>query len=95
MGLLQRVFDEAGLSTISLTLVREITEQVKPSRALFVEHPFGFPFGNIGEQDLQRRILLDCLEAAATMKTPGAILDLPYRWTHDNLRELQLQKKAH
>lgn len=95
VGLLQRVFDEAGLSTISLTLVKEITEQVKPSRALFVEHPFGFTFGNLGERDLQRRILLDCFAAAVQLTTAGAIVDLPYRWTYDNLRELQLQKKAH
>jgi len=95
VGLLQRVFDDAGLSTISLTLVKEITELVKPSRALFLEHPFGFTFGNIGDRDLQRRILLDCLWAAEEVRTPGTILDLPYRWTNDNLRELQLQKKAH
>ncbi len=95
VGLLQRVFDEAGLSTISLTLVKEITELVKPSRALFLEHPFGFTFGNIGERDLQRQILLDCLHAAEQITEPGTILDLPYRWNHDNLRELQLQKKAH
>lgn len=95
MGLLQRVFDDAGLSTISLTLVKEITQQVKPSRALFVEHPFGFTFGNIGDRELQRRILEDCLRAAEQMHTPGTIADLPYRWTHDHLRELQLQKKAH
>jgi hypothetical protein len=94
VGLLQRVFDEALLSTISLTLVKEITEQVKPSRALFVEHPFGFTFGNIGERDLQRRILLDALAAAERTSTPG-IVDLPYHWTHDDLRELQLQKKSH
>lgn len=89
------MFDEAGLSTISLTLVKEITELVKPSRALFVEHPFGFTFGDIGERDVQRRILFDCLWAARRINTPGTILDLPYRWTHDNLRELQLLKKAH
>jgi D-proline reductase (dithiol) PrdB len=95
VGLLQRVFDEAGLSTISLTLVKEITELMKPSRALFLQHPFGFTFGNIGERGLQRQILLDCLQAAEQMTTPGMIVDLPYKWTHDDLRELQLQKKAH
>lgn len=95
MGLLQRVFDEAGLSTISLTLVKEITAQVKPSRSLFLEHPFGFTFGNIGEKSLQRQILLDMLRAAEEATLPGTILDLPYRWEHDNLRALQLQKKAH
>lgn len=80
---------------MSLTLVKEITEQVKPSRALFLEHPFGFTFGNIGEESFQRRILLDCFKAAGQVTIPGIIVDLPYRWTHDDLRELQLQKKAH
>lgn len=83
------------MTTISLTLVKEITKQVKPSRALFLEHPFGFTFGNIGEERLQRQILVDCLQAAEQTGTPGAIVDLPYKWTYDNLRELQLQKKAH
>lgn len=95
MGLLQRVFDEAGIPTISLTQVREITEQVKPSRALYVEHPFGHTLGDVGERALQRRILLDCLEAAVDLTEPGTIQDLPYRWTKDDLRERQLQKKAH
>lgn len=95
MGLLQRVLDEAGFPTISLTLVKEITQQVKPSRALFVEHPFGFTFGNLGQRDVQRQILLDCFRATGRMNTPGEIIDLPYKWTHDDLRELQLQKKAH
>lgn len=89
------MFDEAGLSTISLTLAKEITELVKPSRALFLEHPFGFTFGNVGQRNLQRRILLDCFKAAAEITIPGTIIDLPYRWTHGNLRELQRQKKAH
>lgn len=95
VGLIQRVLDEAGIPTISLTLVREITEQVKPSRALYLEHPFGHTLGDVGEKALQRRILLECLEAASHPAEPGTIHDLPYRWTKDDLRERQLQKKAH
>jgi len=95
VGLIQRVLDDAGLSTLSLTLVKEITEQVKPSRALFVEHPFGHTFGDVGEQALQRHILLDCLTAAVEIRQPGTILTLPYRWTKDDLRVRQLQKQAH
>lgn len=95
VGLIQRVFDEAGIPTISLTLVREITEQVKPSRALYIEHPFGHPLGDVGDRALQRRILLDCLDAAAELTGPGVIRVLPYRWSKDDLRERQLQKKAH
>jgi len=95
VGLIQRVLDEAGLSTISLTLVKEITEQVKPSRALCVEHPFGHTFGDVGDTALQRQILLHCLTSAGKIAQPGTLLTLPYRWTKDDLRERQLQKKAH
>jgi hypothetical protein len=95
VGLIQRVLDDAGLATISLTLVKEITEQVKPSRALFVEHPFGHTFGDVGDEVLQRQILRDCLRSAVEIIQPGTILTLPYRWTKDDLRERQLQKKAH
>ena len=89
------MLDEAGLSTISLTLVGEITEQVKPSRALFVEHPFGHTFGDVGDQALQRQILIDMLRSTVKIAQPGTIHTLPYRWAKDDLRERQLQKKAH
>ncbi len=89
------MLDEAGLPTVSLTLVREITELVKPSRALFVEHPFGHTLGDVGDRALQRQILLDCLHAAADVTAPGTIRTLPYRWTKDDLRERQLRKEAH
>jgi D-proline reductase (dithiol) PrdB len=95
VGLIQRVLDEAGLSTISLTLVREITDQVKPSRALFVEYPFGHTFGDVRDQVLQRQILMDMLRSAVEVAQPGTIHTLPYRWAKDDLRERQLQKKAH
>jgi len=41
VGLVQRILDVFGLATISLSLVKEITELVKPSKALFIQHPFG------------------------------------------------------
>lgn len=95
VGLIQRVLDEAGLSTISITLVREITEMVKPSRALYIRHPFGHTFGDLFDQKMQRRILLDCLKAAEETQPPGMICELPYVWTKDDLRERQLRKEAH
>lgn len=95
VGLIQRVLDEAGLCTISLTLVKEITAQIKPSRALFVEHPFGHTFGDVGDQALQRQILMDMLRSAVEVAQPGTIHTLPYQWAKDDLRERQLRKQAH
>lgn len=89
------MLDASGLPTISLTLVRKITELVKPSRALYVKHPFGYTFGDLNDHARQRAILLDCLRAAEEITQPGAIVELKYEWTKDDLRERQLRKEAH
>ncbi len=57
MGVLARVFEEHGLVTTSISLVREHTEKVKPPRALFVPFPFGHPLGEANDPDLQTRVM--------------------------------------
>ncbi len=95
MGLLQRLLDEHGLATVSLTQVPEITELVKPSLACLVEHPFGLTLGAIGDEATHRAVLGACLAAATQPHPAGAIIDLGLRWQHDDLRERQLRKQAH
>ena len=57
MGVLARVFEEHGLVTTSISLVREHTEKVKPPRALFVPFPFGHPLGEANDPELQTRVM--------------------------------------
>jgi hypothetical protein len=95
VGLLQRVFDEHGLATVSLTQVPEITELVKPSLACLVKHPFGLTLGAVGDEETHRAVLLACLREAARPHEAGTIVDLGFRWDHDDLRERQLRKQAH
>jgi hypothetical protein len=54
---LARVFEEHGLVTTSISLVRQHTEKVKPPRALFVPFPFGHPLGEANDPELQTRIM--------------------------------------
>lgn len=93
MGLIQRALDEAGLSTLSITQVVEITAVIKPSRALFVAHLFGLTFGAVGDTPTQRAVLSAMLKAAERMNTPG-IQDSGLAWAHDDLRARQLRKQA-
>jgi len=74
--------------------VKEETEIVKPSKALFIEHPFGLTLGAPGDRETQGKVLKDCLSYAEKDLEPGAIVDLPYGWTADDLRERQLRKEA-
>ena len=51
------MIEAAGISTVSITLFRDITEQVKPPRALAVPYRFGYPLGEPNNPALQHRII--------------------------------------
>lgn len=93
VGLLQRACDNRGLATISLTLVRSLTELGKPSLACYVEHPFGLPIGAVGDKEGQRRLLEAVLGEAAKPYAAGTIVDLGSQLDPD-LRERQLRGNA-
>jgi D-proline reductase (dithiol) PrdB len=80
VGLIARVIEAAGIPTVAVSLQREITEAVKPPRAVFLRWPFGHPMGAPGRPDQQRRVLEDALAVIETAREPGAIVDLPYPW---------------
>ena len=80
---------------MSITQVPEITELARPSLACIVEHPFGLTLGPVGDRALQRRVLIDVLEAAYREVPAGTVLDLGYRWQVDDERERQLRKQSH
>jgi D-proline reductase (dithiol) PrdB len=91
VGLIQRVLDIIGIPTISLSLVKEITALIKPSKALFIQHPFGLTLGDVDDGATHEAVLRDCLHYAMEPLPPGTIVDLPYQWK-DDLRERQLRK---
>jgi hypothetical protein len=57
VGLIQRAIEYAGITTVSISLLREITEKIRPPRALFVPFPLGYPLGEPNNPDLQVRIM--------------------------------------
>lgn len=57
VGLIQRAIEYAGIATVSISLLREITEKIRPPRALFVPFPLGHPLGEPNDIELQMRIL--------------------------------------
>jgi hypothetical protein len=93
VGLVQRVLDEFGLCTLSITQNMEITAIIMPSRALYVGHPFGLTFGAVGDAATQRAVLEAMLDAAETMTHRG-IRDSGVEWELDDLRHRQLRKQG-
>lgn len=75
MGLVQRAIEEAGVPTISVTLIPELTRKVRVPRAVHVRFPLGHPLGFPGQAFLQKRILSVMLEQAGAIREPGTIVD--------------------
>ncbi len=75
MGLIQRVIEAEGISTISISLNRTITEKVKPPRALLVNFPLGHPLGKPLDKVTQREVLAEALRSLKEIAEPGSILD--------------------
>jgi len=65
---------------VAVSIVRRFTEETRSPRAVFLKWPMGHPLGEPGRTEQQTRVLRDALDALSTIKTPGTIIDLPYRW---------------
>ncbi|MDE0314824.1 MAG: hypothetical protein OXM61_07980 [Candidatus Poribacteria bacterium] len=70
VGLIQRAVEEAGISTVSITLVESITKRVKPPRALLVPYRLGHPLGEPNNPTLQHAIIAETLELLQDEGTP-------------------------
>lgn len=84
MGLIQYGIEKAGIPTISISHLNELTEKVRVPRALHLRFPLGRSFGKAGETELQKQILLDCLHYVGSIDTPETIVKLPYKWRGRN-----------
>lgn len=59
------MIEKSGIPTVSISLLREVTERVRPPRALVVNRPLGYPLGAPHAIDLQKRIVMAALELLA------------------------------
>jgi len=87
VGLVQRVVEEAGIPTISLSLLPFITRKVKVPRALAVEFPFAHPLGKPFDKEQQLKIINDAFNGFESIAEPGTILDLPYKWPEEDTKK--------
>lgn len=71
-----RALERSGLSTTSISLVREHTEKIKPPRALWVPFPFGSALGRPNDAALQHRVLHAALDLLAEPVGP-VLRDFP------------------
>jgi hypothetical protein len=92
----QRAVERRGIPTVSITVARDITEHVKPPRALFVPFMMGHHFGVPFHRDLQRRVILAALERLSLAQESGEIVAFPVTWAQARRegREIEQQLQA-
>ena len=82
-GLIARVLESYGISTVNLSLNREISAKVGAPRSLYLRFPYGAALGEPGNIDQQRTILKDMFDALTSIRDSGTMIDLPYRWRRE------------
>jgi D-proline reductase (dithiol) PrdB len=80
VGLLARLIEARGVTTVGLALVREVAVAAHAPRLLYLRWPFGHALGEPGHFDQQRTVLHDMFAMAQAAPEPGIVVDLPYLW---------------
>jgi hypothetical protein len=81
VGLVQREIEAAGFSTISLSMIPELTASAGAPRIAAIEHPFGMTLGRPGDAPGQLAVLRAALRAMEAMEKPSCVVHLPFEWT--------------
>lgn len=68
--MVQRAVEEVGISTVSITLLEDITKKIRPPRALLVPYSFGHPLGEPNNPQLQHAIIAETLRLFDDEETP-------------------------
>jgi D-proline reductase (dithiol) PrdB len=72
--------EKRGLATITISMAKEFTEQVKMPRVLYIRFPYGHPLGEPGNRDMQRSVLMEALKALSSIREPGTTIEAPFQW---------------
>lgn len=77
---MQNAIEQAGIATVSMTMVPSVTIGTGVPRALYLRFPYGNPFGEPGDADTQRTILASALQWLYDAPEPNALFRLRVNW---------------
>jgi len=77
---LARTLEEAGFSTILVTMMPFWAEKIGVPRTLAVEFPFAHTLGLPKHNDQQMRVIHQALQVLKTADHPGTIIHSPEQW---------------
>jgi hypothetical protein len=76
----QRAIEKRGIPTVSLSVALDVTEHIKPPRAVFLPFMMGHLFGVPFHKSLQREIILTALSRIEDARQSGDVYFFPKTW---------------
>ena len=83
MPVLARVVESTGIPTVTVSMMPDVSAQLRLSRVLGVPFPFGQCFGMVDDQEMQLMVARAAVDLLATAEEPGARVDLDLEWPID------------
>ncbi|MEO7672956.1 MAG: hypothetical protein ABIU09_02635 [Pyrinomonadaceae bacterium] len=77
---MQRAIEKRGIPTVSLSVALDVTQHVKPPRAVFLPFMMGHLFGVPFHKTLQREIILTALSRLEKSSESGDVYFFPMTW---------------
>ncbi len=87
-AVIARALEARGLPTLSMNVLWEAGQEMKPPRTCFLDFPLGCPAGKPQESAQQCEILRTALKLAAEFKPESwEMKTLPFQWSPDGSRD--------
>lgn len=77
---MQRVLEDGGISTVSLSMIPELTRAQGVPRLAGISHPMSRPMGAKGDAEGQLSVLKATLQVLDTATAPDTYVELPFQW---------------
>lgn len=72
--------ETAGLVTVTLSPIPDLTAAVSVPRIAAIGYPLGRPLGQPGDVQGQAAVLRAALRVVETAENPGTVVSLPFEW---------------
>ena len=72
MGLIARAHRSGRIATVCVVMNQDITENVKPPRALYVRFPYGAPLGPAGDTVTHMEVIREALDLLVSRTGPAS-----------------------
>jgi hypothetical protein len=94
VGLVQRVVEEHGIPTVSISQSLAISRRLEPPRALFLRWPFGHALGEPHDVLQQRRVLWEMLKDLRERppEERGRVVELGLRWRREKYEPVDFRR---